>query len=677
MMKKRILIYITCITMLAAFWGTASIYAAEGENIKLDSIEKTGEVVTEDDGKIRYEVEDQSLFAPPVSLTEKKRAASSLPSSYSLKDALPEVREQLSNNNCWAYGALASLESGLIKTGRAARTIDLSENHLTWFTYNGANTGTKSTYAGKDSFTSGDPYNEGGNRWFSTATLARWYGAVNQSRTGSSAALASSLRTVSDYRLKNAYFLPDPQTETGRTVIKQYLMTKGAVDVSYYDNLSNYSKAEGKSCYYGSAKITADHEVAIVGWDDTVTCQGWPNAGAWLVRNSWGSEVLDAGYFYLSYYDKSICDPTFFEAESKAREYASVYQYDGVGHGDAEFSSSSKISGANRFVARKDALIKAVGTYTLAANSTVTVSIYVSPSAAKPTSGVKAYSKSFSVPYAGYHTLELGTSVGVPKGYAFSVIMTSCYGSGSSKRYMLPVEVESLSGGVASIDYSKNQSYILSGSKWYDVTQMAPLSAGGWYDMGNALVKAYAANGGSASQAVSVTKSKYTKTYGNKAFSLGAKRTKGTGKLYYKTSSSSVATVSSSGKVTIKGPGKASITVAAAPTTACKSASKTISLTVKPKKSAISSVKSSKSKTLTVKWKKDAKATGYQVVIAKNKSFKSGKKSATIRKNATTSKTFKKLSSGKTYYAKVRAYKTVSGKKLYGAYSKVKKCRTK
>ena len=624
MMKKRILIYITCITMLAAFWGTASIYAAEGENIKLDSIEKTGEVVTEDDGEIRYEVEDQSLFAPPVSSTEKKRAASSLPSSYSLKDSLPEVREQLSNNNCWAYGALASLESGLIKTGRAARTIDLSENHLTWFTYNGANTGTKSTYAGKDSFTSGDPYNEGGNRWFSTATLARWYGAVNQSRTGSSAALASSLRTVSDYRLKNAYFLPDPQTETGRTVIKQYLMTKGAVDVSYYDNLSNYSKAEGKSCYYGSAKITADHEVAIVGWDDTVTCQGWPNAGAWLVRNSWGSEVLDAGYFYLSYYDKSICDPTFFEAESKAREYASVYQYDGVGHGDAEFSSSSKISGANRFVARKDALIKAVGTYTLAANSTVTVSIYVSPSAAKPTSGVKAYSKSFSVPYAGYHTLELGTSVGVPKGYAFSVIMTSCYGSGSGKRYMLPVEVERLSGGVACIDYSKNQSYILSGSKWYDVTQMAPLSAGGWYDMGNALVKAYAANGGSASQAVSVT-----------------------------------------------------ITVAAAPTTACKSASKTISLTVKPKKSAISSVKSSKSKTLTVKWKKDAKATGYQVVIAKNKSFKSGKKSATIRKNATTSKTFKKLSSGKTYYAKVRAYKTVSGKKLYGAYSKVKKCRTK
>ena len=78
-----------------------------------------------------------------------------------------------------------------------------------------------------------------------------------------------------------------------------------------------------------------------------------------------------------------------------------------------------------------------------------------------------------------------------------------------------------------------------------------------------------------------------------------------------------------------------------------------------------------------ISWKRDKKATGYQVMVAQNKKFKKGKKSAIIRKNKTTAKTFKKLKSGKTYYYKVRAYKTVNGKKLYGAYSKTKRLKVK
>ena len=502
---------------------------------------------------------------------------------------------------------------------------------------------------------------------------------MDQSRADSAVALASSLQTQSDIRLKNADFLPDPQTTAGKTAIKQYLMSKGAVDVSYYDSTSNYTTVNGKTYYYSTkTRTAANHEVAIVGWDDSVTCDGWPGSGAWLVRNSWGPEKLDDGYFYLSYGDESVCDPTFFEAESVDREYKSVYQYDGVGTGDAYFTSDSKISGANRYTARKDELLKAVGTYTAAANSTVTVNIYISALAANPTTGKQVYSASFRVPYAGYHTLDLGKTIGIPKGYTFSIVVTSSYGSGSSKRYMLPVEVESMSYNTASIDFSNNQSYIYNGSSWYDVIDTEPLpSLGVWYEVGNALAKAYAVNAGTKAQSVSVPKTKYTKTYGNSSFKLNATRTSGSGILRYKTSSSSVATVSSSGAVTIKGPGKATLTVAAAPTAAYKSASKTISLTVKPKKSTISSVTSSKYRTLTVKWKKDSKASGYQVVIAKNKSFTSGKKTAAISKKTTTAKTFKNLSSGKTYYAKVRAFKTVSGKKLYGSYSTIKTCRTR
>ena len=75
-------------------------------------------------------------------------------------------------------------------------------------------------------------------------------------------------------------------------------------------------------------------------------------------------------------------------------------------------------------------------------------------------------------------------------------------------------------------------------------------------------------------------------------------------------------------------------------------------------------------------WKKVSLASGYQVYRA---SSKNGKYSlvTTIKKGNTVFYTNKKLKTGKTYYYKVRAYRTVSGKKVYGAYSSVKAVKIK
>ncbi|MBC6681178.1 fibronectin type III domain-containing protein [Zhenpiania hominis] len=97
---------------------------------------------------------------------------------------------------------------------------------------------------------------------------------------------------------------------------------------------------------------------------------------------------------------------------------------------------------------------------------------------------------------------------------------------------------------------------------------------------------------------------------------------------------------------------------------------------VKPSKVTGLKVKAGKKK-MTVRWKRNTKATGYQITYAQNKKFKKGKKNITIAKNKTTKKTIKKLKAKKTYYVKVRAYKKSGSKKLYGAYSKVKKVRVK
>lgn len=199
---------------------------------------------------------------------------------------------------------------------------------------------------------------------------------------------------------------------------------------------------------------------------------------------------------------------------------------------------------------------------------------------------------------------------------------------------------------------------------------------------GTATITATTHNGKTASCKVTVTNTKqtisgasaFTKAYGAKAFSLGAKAK---GKLTYKTSDKNVAAVSAAGKVTIKNTGRAVITIKAAAASGYKAATKKVTVTVTPKKAAISKLRSAKKGSLQVSWKKDTRATGYQVMIAKNKAFTSGKKTAAVTKAKTTSKTFTKLSAKKTYYAKVRAYKTISGKKVYGAYSSVKSKRVK
>jgi len=98
-----------------------------------------------------------------------------------------------------------------------------------------------------------------------------------------------------------------------------------------------------------------------------------------------------------------------------------------------------------------------------------------------------------------------------------------------------------------------------------------------------------------------------------------------------------------------------------------------------PGKAALASVKASGGKKLTVKWKKMAGASGYEVQCCLKKNFKSGVKKAMAKKGNKTSLVIKKLKKGKSYYVRIRAYKTVkvNGKtqKLYGAWSKAKKSK--
>ncbi|MEE1159375.1 MAG: S-layer homology domain-containing protein [Atopobiaceae bacterium] len=101
--------------------------------------------------------------------------------------------------------------------------------------------------------------------------------------------------------------------------------------------------------YNSEHTLSPDHVCCIVGWDDDYAASNFkgedgapPSKGAWIVKNSWGSEtdlvpgglvaadgstkdahagdwgIVDengkhTGYFYLSYYDRSIAVPESFD----------------------------------------------------------------------------------------------------------------------------------------------------------------------------------------------------------------------------------------------------------------------------------------------------------------------------------------------------------------------------
>ena len=91
----------------------------------------------------------------------------------------------------------------------------------------------------------------------------------------------------------------------------------------------------------------------------------------------------------------------------------------------------------------------------------------------------------------------------------------------------------------------------------------------------------------------------------------------------------------------------------------------------------ISKLKSGK-KSITITWKQQTADTkGYEIQYATDKKFTKDAKTIKVNKSKTTSKTIKKLKSGKKYFVRIRTYNKKSGKKVYSSWSKVKSIKVK
>ena len=142
----------------------------------------------------------------------------------------------------------------------------------------------------------------------------------------------------------------------------------------------------------------------------------------------------------------------------------------------------------------------------------------------------------------------------------------------------------------------------------------------------------------------------------------------------YQSSNKKLVTVNEFGDVTLKNPGKVTVTITAVESDNYKSAVKKITISSKLKKPVIK-VKALKGGKARLSWASVPGAKGYKVYIydkAKKKYVHRLTKKASVK-----SVIHRGLKKGVTYKYKIRAYRKVNGKTVYSPYSAVKSVRAR
>ncbi len=207
-----------------------------------------------------------------------------LPASFDWRDygGCTGVRNQGGCGSCWAFGAIAAVESDLLI--EAGWNRDLSEQWLVSCTDAGSCSG----------------------GWHGTAFKYLTKNSVNDDPCGDSGAvLETDFRYVAydkacscpyehPYAIDNWAYVGWSGGVPSVSQMKQAIYDHGpvAVAVAVDSSFQAYNGGVFNSC--GATSI--NHCVALVGWDDSMGSNG-----VWILRNSWGRFWGSGGYMYIEY----------------------------------------------------------------------------------------------------------------------------------------------------------------------------------------------------------------------------------------------------------------------------------------------------------------------------------------------------------------------------------------
>lgn len=374
--------------------------------------------VTFTDNKASYNANmlNQSNFSPIVSSTNnyslfvyKSLFNGTLPARYNLAENgfVTDVKNQQDSGNCWAFAALASLETCVLKASN--KTFNFSVENM------------KNLIEMYSAYGWKRETNEGGYNGMPMGYLASWLGPVNATLDPFDDKGTLSPLLDSEMHIQNIYVLPARTSYTDNDAIKEAILKYGGLYASYYHS-AGYLNSK-TNAYYDPYTGNGNHAITVVGWDDNYSKNNFYTApagdGAFIVKNSWGSSWGDNGYFYISYYDRVLFavnkdNQAFTYILNDTVRYTKNYQYDVAGMTDYLITGKKTVWYKNIYNATGNEAIAAVSTFF---NTTVDyeISIYVND--------VLQLTQNGRHEGSGYYTIPLKEYVPVAVGDIFKIVV--------------------------------------------------------------------------------------------------------------------------------------------------------------------------------------------------------------------------------------------------------------
>ncbi|MCR5599382.1 MAG: chitobiase/beta-hexosaminidase C-terminal domain-containing protein [Ruminococcus sp.] len=508
-MKLKKLFAVLSAVIMSAAYVPSTVNAETGHYVLNNSIEKKRTSVPAQTGCVSMPVLRKvaggacAELAPTAAYTPIKKYTAvgaadpkALPSSFDMCKVYGStpIKTQGRYGTCWAHSAVESAQTSLLASDPF---IDLSELHTAYFTYYGDD---QLQLKSKDKE---DLLIEGGTARMVANLWSQWIGPVNETRLpysdvdffDRSSAEIETMRRQHDYILRNAYSLDYDETRSNfdeiNSLVKDFVYNGRAVNVSYMSSKIKYWNSLYNSSNSNRLPRFANHAVAIVGWDDDFSSDNFiippEGNGAWLCKNSWGTEDGANGYLWISYYDKSISDLMVYELDD-ADEHSILYQHDSFIPIQTLSAYESPDTNGPSYMAdiydgTEKCEISAVGTYIYNAGTEYEVTVYTDLTDEHiPTSGKPSHTTKGKSDLTGFITIDLDEPVLYSGKDKFSVVVKMYC---PDTPFVLPVEsslyAESEDGKIKDLSTYAAQSQISEftaegesfispdGSSWTDV----------------------------------------------------------------------------------------------------------------------------------------------------------------------------------------------------------------